>query len=118
MRVTRQRAQRLTLVARREFVASSGSLSFTGADRKQIYGLVERTVQAHEYLRLGKKNKGVARRYRARRGDVSWGAHTTSTARPPSDDWPPSRPRTSTTCGAHQRIDNTTSLTPGRAPAR
>ena len=50
----------------REFVASSSSLTFTGADRKEIYGLVERTLQAHEYLRLAKKNKGVVRRYLAK----------------------------------------------------
>ena len=48
MRITMQHAQRLTLVEMREFVASSGRLSFTGAERKQIYGLVERTLQAHE----------------------------------------------------------------------
>ena len=35
-----EHAQRLTLVEMREFVASSGSLSFTGAGRKEIYGLV------------------------------------------------------------------------------
>ena len=51
---------------RREFVASSGSLSFTGAERKQIYGLVERTLQAREYLRLSKKDKRVVRRYLAK----------------------------------------------------
>ena len=50
----------------REFVAASGSLSFTGAERKQIYGLGERTLQAHEYLRLSKKDKGVVRRYLAK----------------------------------------------------
>ena len=37
MRVTRQHTQRLTLEQMGEFVASSGSLSFTGADRKEIY---------------------------------------------------------------------------------
>ena len=63
MRITMEHAQRLTLVEMREFVASSGSLSFTGAGRKEIYGLVECTLQAHEYLRLAKKNKGVVRRY-------------------------------------------------------
>ena len=63
MRVTMQHAQRLTLEQMREFVASSGSLSFTCAERKELYGLVERTLQAHEYLRLAKKNKGVVRRY-------------------------------------------------------
>ena len=59
-------AQRLTLAEMREFVASSSSLTFTGAERKEIYGLVERTLQAHEYLRLAKKNKGVVRRYLAK----------------------------------------------------
>ena len=43
----------------REFVAASGSLSFTGADRKEIYGLVKGTWQARPYLRLSKKDKGV-----------------------------------------------------------
>ena len=66
MQVTMEHAQRLTLVEMREFVASSGRLSFTGADRKQIYRLVERTLQAHEYLRLSKKDKGVVRRYLAK----------------------------------------------------
>ena len=66
MQVTREHAQRLTLVEMREFVASSGRLSFTCAERKQIYGLVERTLQAHEYLRLPKKDKGVVRRYLAK----------------------------------------------------
>ena len=36
-----RRAQRLTLEQRREFVASSSSRSFTGADREEIHGLVE-----------------------------------------------------------------------------
>ncbi len=45
MRITMQHAQRLTLGEMREFVASSGRLSFTGAERKQIYGLVERTLR-------------------------------------------------------------------------
>ena len=66
MQVTMEHAQRLTLVEMREFVASSSRLTFTGADRKQIYPLVQRTLQAHEYLRLSKKNKGVARRYLAK----------------------------------------------------
>ena len=49
----------------REFVAASGSLSFTGADREEIYGFVEGTWQARQYLRLSKKDKGVVRRYLA-----------------------------------------------------
>ena len=61
-----EHAERLTLAEMREFVASSSSLTFTGAERKEIYGLVERTLQVHEYLRLAKKNKGVVRRYLAK----------------------------------------------------
>ena len=48
MRVTRQHAQHLPLEEIREFVAASGSLSFTGADREEIYGLVEGTWQAQQ----------------------------------------------------------------------
>ena len=62
MRVTRQQAQSLKLVERREFVSASGGLGFKGAERKQINGLVERTLQAHEYLRRSKKDKGIVRR--------------------------------------------------------
>ena len=50
----------------REFVASSGSLSFTGADREEIHGFVEGTWQARQYVRLSKKDKGVVRRYLAK----------------------------------------------------
>ena len=62
----RQQAQGLTLVERREFVSASGGLGFTGAERKQIDGLVERTLQAHEYLRRSKKDKGIGRCYLAK----------------------------------------------------
>ena len=61
MRRTRQHAQHLTLEQMREFVAASGSLSFTGADREEIYGFVEGTWQTRQYLRLSKKDKGVVR---------------------------------------------------------
>ncbi len=61
-----EHAQRLTLAEMREFVASSSRLTFTGAERKEIHGFVERTLQAHQYLRLAKKNKGIVRRYPAK----------------------------------------------------
>ena len=66
MRVTRQHAQHVTLEQMREFVASSGSLSFTGADGEEIHGFVEGTWQARQYVRLSKKDKGVVRRYLAK----------------------------------------------------
>ncbi len=61
-----QHAQRLTLEEMEEFVCSSSSLSFTGADRKGIYGLVEGTLQAQQYQQLSKKDKEVVRRYLAK----------------------------------------------------
>ena len=61
-----QHAQRLTLEEMEEFVSSSSSLSFTGADRKEIYGLVEVSLQARQYQQLSKKDKGVVRRYLAK----------------------------------------------------
>lgn len=61
-----QHAQRLTLEEMEEFVSSSSSLSFTGADRKEIYGLVEGTLRARQYPQLSKKDKGVVRRYLAK----------------------------------------------------
>ena len=63
---TMQNAQGLTLGQRREFVASSGSLTFGGAGREEVYALVERTLRAQQYLRLSKKDKGVVRRYLAK----------------------------------------------------
>ena len=66
-----QHAQRLTLEQMREFVASSSSLSFTGADRKEIYGLVERVWAAQHYRRLGKRQKGIVRRVLARLSGLS-----------------------------------------------
>ena len=42
--------------------------------------------------------------FRVRHCGASYGANTTSTARPPTDG-PPSRPRTSTTCGAPRPIE-------------
>ena len=66
MRVTMQNAQRLTLAEMREFVAASGSLTFLGASRVEVYGLIERTLQAQPYGRLKKKDKGVLRRYLAK----------------------------------------------------
>jgi hypothetical protein len=61
-----QNAHRLTLAEMGRFVAASSSLTFSGAGREEIYGFVERTLQAQQYLQLSKKDKGVVRRYLAK----------------------------------------------------
>ena len=66
MQVTMQHAERLTLAERREFLAASNTRSFAGAGRRQIYGLVEHTWRAQQYLGLAKKDKGIVRRYLAK----------------------------------------------------
>ena len=66
MQVTMQHAERLTLAEMREFLAASNTLSFAGTGRRQIYGLIERTLRAQQYLGLTKKDKGVVRRYLAK----------------------------------------------------
>ena len=58
-----QHAERLTLAEMREFLSASNNLSFAGSGRKQIYGLLERTLRAQNYLELSKKDKGIVRRY-------------------------------------------------------
>ena len=64
-----QHAERLTLAEMREFLAASNTLSFAGAGRRQIYGLIEHTLRAQQYLGLAKQDKGdkgVVRRYLAK----------------------------------------------------
>jgi hypothetical protein len=56
-------AHRLTPAQMREFLDSSGDLSFSGASRPEIYSLVERTLRTQHYLALSKKDKGAVRRY-------------------------------------------------------
>ena len=63
MQVTMQHAERLTLAEMREFLDASSNLSFVGAGRKQIYGLLEGALRAQKYLELSKKDKGIVRRY-------------------------------------------------------
>ena len=48
-----QNAQGLRLAEMREFLAASGSLTFRGASRAEVYGLIERTLQARTYRRPG-----------------------------------------------------------------
>jgi len=57
MQVTMQRAERLTLAGIREFLDASSNLSFGGAGRGQIYGLLEGVLRARNSLGLSKRTK-------------------------------------------------------------
>jgi hypothetical protein len=71
MQVTMQHAERLTLAEMEEFLAASSNLSFAGAGREQIYGLIEGALRAQKYLELSKKDKGIVRRYLVKISELS-----------------------------------------------
>ena len=71
MQITMQHAEPLTPAEIEEFLDAGTTLSFADAGRKQIYGLVERTLRARQYPGLSKKDKGVVRRYLAKISGLS-----------------------------------------------
>ena len=55
----------------RAFLAGSGEVRFAGQSRSEIYGWTERTLVRFEYAGLGKRDKGLVRRYIARMTGLS-----------------------------------------------
>ena len=71
MTITMQNLERLTLAEMQEFLAGSRSIGFANQGREQIYRLVERVLAAQHYGRLGKRQKGIVRRFLARLSGLS-----------------------------------------------
>ena len=55
----------------RAFLAGSGGVHFTGQCRDEVYAWTERTLVRHQYASLGKREKGLVRRYAARMTGLS-----------------------------------------------
>jgi len=55
----------------RAFLAGSGEVRFAGQSRDEVYGWTERTLVRHRYTGLGKRGKGLVRRYVARMTGLS-----------------------------------------------
>src|SRR4051794_10526424 len=55
----------------RAFLAGSGEVRFSGQRREEVYGGTERTLVRHQYAALGRKEKGLVRRYVARMTGLS-----------------------------------------------
>ena len=55
----------------RAFLAGSGEVRFTGQRRDEVYGWLERTLVRHQYTALGRREKGLVRRYVARMTGLS-----------------------------------------------
>ena len=56
----------LSLEQIRAFLEGSQEVAFQAKDRDEIYGWVERTLRHHNYVKLGRAGKGLARRYIAK----------------------------------------------------
>jgi len=50
----------------RAFLAGSGEVRFAGQRREEVYAWTERTLVRHQYAGLGRREKGLVRRYVAR----------------------------------------------------
>jgi len=55
----------------RAFLAGSGEVRFAGQRREEVYAWTERTLVRHQYASLGKREKGLVRRYVARMTGLS-----------------------------------------------
>ena len=71
MTITMQNLERLTLAEMQEFLAGSRSIGFRVQGREQIYRFVERVLAAQHYRRLGRRQKGIVRRFLARLSGLS-----------------------------------------------
>jgi len=66
-----QNLERLTLAEMRELLAGSRSIALANQGREQIYRFVERVLAAQHYRRLGKRQKGIVRRFLAQLSGLS-----------------------------------------------
>src|SRR5580704_12198922 len=55
----------------RAFLAGSGEVRFAGQRREEVYAWTERTLVRHQYASLGRREKGLVRRYVARMTGLS-----------------------------------------------
>jgi transposase InsO family protein len=63
MQVRMQNAETLTQEQIREFLKSSESIEFTGQERAELYGWVQRVLVGQEYAVQGRKQRGAIRAY-------------------------------------------------------
>src|SRR6185437_14077646 len=66
-----QNAESLSQEQIREFLKSSEPIEFTGCGRNEKYAWLERVLQVQNYAGLGKRERGVVRRYVAKLTDIS-----------------------------------------------
>src|SRR3970040_1824828 len=63
MTITMQNAERLTLAEMQEFVEGSRAVQWTACGREAIYDFLRRVLEAQQYCRVSKAQKGSVRRF-------------------------------------------------------
>ena len=63
MIITMQNLERLTLGEMKEFIAANRKVHFEAAGREAMYGFMERVLQAQQYRKLSKGQKGIVRQF-------------------------------------------------------
>jgi hypothetical protein len=63
--------ERLTVAEMEEFLRSNPHIGWSVPERESVYGLIEQVLQAQQYRRLSKGQKGIVRRFLAKVTDLS-----------------------------------------------
>lgn len=58
--------EKLSLQQIEKFLAAAKEVRFEGSERKQVYGWIERLLCQQEYMRQGRRARGLLRRYIAK----------------------------------------------------
>jgi hypothetical protein len=66
MTIRMSNLERLSLAEMEEFVKTSRSVNWSAVEPGAAYGLIERVLKAHQYRRLSKGQRGIARRFLAK----------------------------------------------------
>jgi len=71
MTITMQNAERLTLTEMQEFIEGSRAVQWTAGGRAAVYDFLRRVLEAHQYGRLSKAQKGIVRGFLLRLSGLS-----------------------------------------------
>ncbi len=71
MNIRMSNLERLTLAEMKELVRAHGPVNWSAVDRGSSYGLIEKVLQAQQYRRLSKDDKGSVRSFLAKVTDLS-----------------------------------------------
>ena len=71
MTLTMQNAERLTLTEMQEFIEGSRAVQWRACGREAVYDFLRRVLEAHQYCRLSKAQKGIVRRFLLRLSGLS-----------------------------------------------